>query len=145
MEEGTAIQMTTPTQLGEMTDEELNVRLAELCGWSAIEDFSNGLMMAPGTFMRGYPPKGAIIGKKEDVPRYCSDANAVAAAYNQSRWAEGTSQFFFYEHQKNLWRVVTGRDEINKDIDYMHSLSMEEVIHAKPRQRTIALILTLTP
>lgn len=60
-----------------MTPQEINVACAELSGWSAIEDFSGPLMMAPGTFMRGYPPKDALVGKKQDIPNYHGDANAA--------------------------------------------------------------------
>lgn len=50
----------------------MNCKVAELCGWSHIENTNT---MAIGGIWRGYPPIGAIIGKKDYIPNYCGDLN----------------------------------------------------------------------
>jgi len=60
----------TPTddeiRIGQINDVDLRVKLAEFEGWSRIEDYSESLMMSEGTYVHGYPPKNAIVGKKEE-------------------------------------------------------------------------------
>ena len=60
-----------------MTPTEQRVTLAEWLGWSCIEDRSKPLMMHEGFAMCGYPPEGAVIGKKLALPDYLNDLNAV--------------------------------------------------------------------
>jgi hypothetical protein len=79
----------------------------------------------------------------EYLPDYLNDLNAINEAFRTYRHSRECSQFFFLDHQKELWKVVTGRDFRHPDIDHMHSLSMEEVIHATAAQRTEAFLKAL--
>jgi hypothetical protein len=63
-----------------MTDTEQRVAIATWLGWSCIEDNSKPLMMAEGSIMYGYPPKGAVIGKKLELPDFLNDLNAMHSA-----------------------------------------------------------------
>lgn len=60
--------------------EEQRVAIARACGWTMIEDHSEGLMMPPWTYPVGYPPVNAIVGKKEALPEYDRDLNAMHEA-----------------------------------------------------------------
>ncbi len=63
-----------------MTEHEQRVAIAEWMGWQRIKDFSQGLMMPPGTSVCGYPPSGALIGKPIELPDYTRDLNAMHEA-----------------------------------------------------------------
>ena len=63
-----------------MTPEEMDMAIAKHIGWTAIEDRSAGLMMPNGFSILGYPPKGAVIGKKVPIPRCSEDLNAMHEA-----------------------------------------------------------------
>ncbi len=67
-----------------MTESEQRVAIAEWMGWQRIKDFSEGLMMPPGTSVCGYPPPSpsgfAIIGKPIELPDYTRDLNAIHEA-----------------------------------------------------------------
>ena len=58
-----------------MKDHEINRLIAEKCGWTCIEDFKDGLMMVQPIW-RGYPPHGAIVGRKQDIPNYYGSLDA---------------------------------------------------------------------
>lgn len=60
-----------------MTDQEINVGIAEACGWTHIENRNS---MAMGGHWFGYPPVNAIIGKKAPIPDFASDLNAMHEA-----------------------------------------------------------------
>jgi hypothetical protein len=63
-----------------MTEQEIDKTIAEHCGWSGIEDRLQNLMMAEGFSVFGHPAKGTVIGKKEPVPHYSRDFNALHEA-----------------------------------------------------------------
>lgn len=125
--------MTNPTgdaakPLREWSDEELSIKIAELLG----EDYHKP---TPGELASG--------SYYQYEPRYSCDLNAMHEAWKWYRWNKA-NQFFFLDYQRALWRVVTGREEQVPDIDYMHSMAMESVIHATARQRAEAFVSTLT-
>jgi hypothetical protein len=60
-----------------MTATEQRVALAEWLGWSCIEDAGGPLMMPDGIVLRGYPPEGAVVGKKLELPDFLNDLNVV--------------------------------------------------------------------
>lgn len=81
-----------------MKEEAQRIAMATACGWTGIEDRSEGLMMAPGFSVWGYPPVNPLIGHKEQVPRFLDDLNAMREArqrltpperrdYVKHRWA----------------------------------------------------------
>lgn len=55
-----------------MTDEQINQRIAEACGWTDIEECTCGFKL------RGYPPEYSAHGKH--IPNYCNDLNAMHEA-----------------------------------------------------------------
>lgn len=63
-----------------MTPEQINRAVAELCGWTCLEDNSDTLMMMDGFLVVGYPSQGAIIGRKQAIPDYFRDLNAMHEA-----------------------------------------------------------------
>lgn len=60
-----------------MTDQEQILALAELDGWTQLEDKSESLMMHPGFLIVGYPPVNAIIGNKIEVRPYLGSRDAI--------------------------------------------------------------------
>ena len=113
-----------------------NVTLAKLCGWTDVNWYEDN--SGPG-FWNGYPPptigvdaKGEWEMKKEKhhkpLPRYCSDLNAVA------------------EVERGLtdeqWIAYTERHLKSQALDMPRRSCC--LIGATARQRTIALIQTLT-
>lgn len=63
-----------------MNEQAQRIAIAAFCGWTQIEDRSVSLMMAPGTYVYGYPPQGALIGQKKELPDYLRDLNAIHEA-----------------------------------------------------------------
>jgi hypothetical protein len=63
---------------GEMTDEEINMVIAEICGWKEVELAIRGA----GGGTRTPTPYGKPPGRKyiADCPDYCNDLNAIAEA-----------------------------------------------------------------
>lgn len=55
-----------------MTDEQINQRIAEACGWTDIGECTCGFKL------RGYPPEYSAHGKH--IPNYCTDLNAMHEA-----------------------------------------------------------------
>lgn len=107
--------MTAPlSQLLAESAEELNKRLAELCGlrWSMADE--------------AYFKDGSYYGD----PNYCADLNAIHEAENQLTESE-------FERYEAELRVVVGNEML---ADYRPIY----VIRATAKQRTIALILCLT-
>ena len=70
-----------------MTDTEKNIAIATACGWFDIENLNT--MAAQGIWF-GYPPRGsdAIIGKKERIPDYVNDLNAMHLAEQALTFAQ---------------------------------------------------------
>lgn len=56
-----------------MTDEQINQRIAEACGWKEVEPWLNG----DRCFEKSNTPCGYRI---EDLPDYCNDLNAMHEA-----------------------------------------------------------------
>lgn len=65
-----------------MTEQEQRIAIMEELGWSQIEDRSEALMMPKGTCLVGYPAKGAILGKKQELPDPLHDLNVMAEVEN---------------------------------------------------------------
>ena len=87
-------------------------------------------MMAPGFSVVGYPPKGALIGKKEPLPDYLNDLNAMHEA----------------EGGLNLSLVVKYNELLAKACDTLHAVFSKPdspqgwVFFATAAQRAEALL-----
>lgn len=94
-----------------MTDQEINCAIAELCGWTQIENTNT---MAAFGIWRGYPPVGAIIGQRQLLPDYCSDLNAMHEA-----------EEMLYKKQLNSWNKYTEQLQIICDYPIYHSTARQ--------------------
>ena len=57
-----------------MKSEDVNRKIAELCGWAQVDDNRAPMLGVP--ILRGYPPKGALVGRKQPIPDYWSSLDA---------------------------------------------------------------------
>jgi hypothetical protein len=67
-----------------MTNDQINQRIAEACGWIEVGECENG-----GFRLRGFPPDRYEAHRKP-IPNYCTDLNAMAEAEStmtQLQWA----------------------------------------------------------
>ena len=112
-----------------MTNEEMDRAIAEAVGWSAIEDRSVGLMMADGFSVWGYPPKGAVIGKKAPIPRFSTDLNAMHEAEHSLKYESSTWDAYC----ENLTSVCSGG----------HPFRENNIVAASARQRAEAFLRTI--
>jgi hypothetical protein len=87
-----------------MTDSEMRIAIAEASGWTNIE---NTHTMAG--IWKGYPPTGAIIGKKEVLPDYPNDLNAMHEAMQVISLSKAD------EWNKNLYVAVFKDSEVTPD------------------------------
>jgi hypothetical protein len=122
--------MTTPTlsQLGEMTDEELNVRLLRLLGWkrrrSQNRDFK-WVWVSGGGHMFA-------------TPQFCSDANAVAEV------RKGMDRDAREDVVRILYHLLIPKEDQHESHFITWSI-LERISNASPREITIAIIERLTP
>lgn len=65
-----------------MSERPLHVRVAEALGWHSIEV---GNAMRMDDHRVGYPPKWAIVGHKQEVPRYDTDWSATGPLIERVR------------------------------------------------------------
>lgn len=56
-----------------MTDEQINIAIAETCSWTAMEPCT-----CHDSRYRGFPPEGSAY--KKHIPDYCNDLNAMHEA-----------------------------------------------------------------
>jgi hypothetical protein len=126
--------MTTPTlsQLGEMTDEELNVRLCLCLGWEKLAEFDGWSADVCKSHM-GKPD--GMIGSP---PPFCSDANAVAEV---RKGMTGDQFKAFLIHLARLLESEHPTPE--KGITQLDLI--RELMNSTPRQQTICAIPALTP
>jgi hypothetical protein len=125
--------MTAPTlsQLGEMTDEELNVRLMKCLGWHELDESYKQLVRESHMLT---PDKRSVTGIKD----FSTDANAVAEvrkglSQDQQEWVCG----------KLYWLVIPKEDHFpDHFISWSH---VAKICNAPLRQIVIAIIAALTP
>jgi len=131
--------MTTPTlsQLGEMTDEELRVRLAELRGYKRVMVEERNEIGKPFMFAYWQTPDGNHI-RQHQLPNYPKDANAVAEV------RKGLSSDQFKSFLLHLGEILDIENPLGpkgaRRIDVF-----QDCMNSSERQQTIALILALTP
>jgi hypothetical protein len=70
-------QPMTTEDLLKLSPSEKRVKIAETAGWTCIE--SRNTMAIQGAWV-GYPPSNAIIGQKQEIPRFLDDLNAMHEA-----------------------------------------------------------------
>lgn len=107
-----------------MNENEQRIAIMEELGWSQIEDRSEALMMPEGTCLVGYPPKGAIVGKKQELPDPIHDLNVM--------------------HEAVMGQPVETRDKINcrlcAILDSDKANILDQVINATSAQRAEAFL-----
>lgn len=114
-----------------MTEQEQRIAIAKWAGWTHIEDKSKPFMMDKGTYVYGYPPTGAIVGKKHELPEYTQDLNAMHEAESNLPTTKRHGEGSFAQW---LW-AVTENDVEGGSTWYM--------CHATAGQRAEALLRTL--
>jgi len=96
-----------------MTNDQINQRIAEACGWTEVGECENG-----GFRLRGFPPNRHEAHRKP-IPNYCIDLNAMHEAEKSLR---GIEWDVYVDSLANTW---------------------VEVVHASARQRAEAFLRTL--
>jgi hypothetical protein len=105
-----------------MTSEQINIAIAEACGWTEIEQYTQAI---DGWY--GYEPEN---GLHSQVPNYCNDLNAMHEAekvLNDEQWLQ---------YREELRNVVLGGIR-------MVSQWCKADLHATARQRAEAFLRTL--
>ncbi len=102
-----------------MTTEEINIAIAEACGWTKIEDPTHYLWKRANTEWRGG------FEYATELPDYCNDLNAMYEA-------EKTLIYKYREYEDRLWFIVQ-RD--GKELAFTS--------HATAPQRAEAFLRTL--
>ena len=88
-----------------MTEREINMAIAEACGWTELEVFSAG--HPDDDMVCGYEPNGVLRGKLP-IPDYCNDLNAMHEG-ERFLWADGKESynpFIRREYLQELDRVT---------------------------------------
>jgi len=98
-----------------MTDERINQRIAEACGWTQVN----------AEHRSGRAPNAEYVGS-EFISNYCNDLNAMHEAekvMTKAQWED------FVQHLANDWSSVSD--------------AWKDVCHATARQRAEAFLRTL--
>lgn len=121
--------------LEKLTDEELNVRLAELLGWKHV---GRRATIVPD-FPTGYPPTAS--GLVHMVPRYCQSLDACALV--EAGLDDSDLWFKWVENLMDICLQPFARDWRTEPFLTQQS-GWKVIALATARQRCIALIATLT-
>lgn len=89
-----------------MNPSEINRRIAVLCGWTDIED-NKGLMVGVPVWI-GYPPTGAVIGKKQPIHDYRHSLDACAEFQTQALMTSRMVDYY-----RMIRKVIGSDDGIN--------------------------------
>lgn len=103
-----------------------------------IEDRSEGLMMPPWTYVSGYPPVNAIVGKKEDLPNYLNDLNAM----HQAEKVLNDDQLNDYAHHVIHLKIPCPDGTVD-DWDLFEEYGWSGLLRATATQRAEAFLRTL--
>jgi hypothetical protein len=101
-----------------MTDEQINIKIAEACGWSELN------VSHMGAVTSAIPPKELYKRDRREIPNYTSDLNAMHEA---EKTIKGTPHWNTYETM--LARSVSGDNGM---------------FHITASQRALAFISTLS-
>lgn len=110
-----------------MKDNEINIKIAELRGWTQIK---NANTMAVCGMWVGYPPV-PIIGKKESIPNYTHNLNLCA---------EFEKDLFGTKHEDHYFSLLMDRAEDDHDSGRVKGCSWHRAISASAKQRCLAYI-----
>ena len=123
-----------------VTDEELNVEIAEFCGWRNIreQDYqpfgTDPYIDGPSQVWVGIHPESDVDSKEyEVIPDYCKDLNAMAEAKNL---LTGEKRIGFIDY---LYEVV----KQDKNINAGPYSVMIEAFYATAKQQAIAFVKTI--
>lgn len=94
--------------------------------------------MPPGCAVVGYPPEGAIIGKKQSLPDYLNDLNAMHEAENHLKMEE------IGDYENKIYGATSYRDSVRGEPAIFWSQhSLYRNLRATASQRAEALLRTI--
>ena len=124
-----------------MTNEELNVEIAEFCGWRNIreQDYqpfgTDPYIDGPSQVWVGIHPESDVDSKEyEVIPDYCKDLNAM---HDAEKYILDFGRF-----GDELAKVVLGYTGTPEDIT-LNYWALQRVAHANGRQRVEAFLRTI--
>lgn len=125
-----------------MTPEQQRVAIAEACGWTRSEQHDyDAWADYPATQdcrQRFWTNEGRLREQRK-LPDYVNDLNAMHDAVQRLR--QQVNQFQWLHYQKNLFRVVWGRDALSDD--RTSNAITWDVIEATAPQRSEAFLRTI--
>lgn len=128
--------MKTIEELSKLSDEELRVLCAKLCGWTDIKNCTRNLRLDPDGVQRtGVSPKASHKGgwiEYEILPNYPADLNVMHEA------VKGMTM----DEQSDYWDALiqTATGLSLAEFDPLNEYSLLEIANATARQRCIAFI-----
>lgn len=105
-----------------MTSIEINIAIAEACGWTEIEQYTQAI---DGWYK--YEPNG----DHSQIPNYCADLNAMHEVENTLIFSERK----LFRH----WLQKVKSYDLGDDV----MIAIDECVHATARQRAEAFLKTL--
>lgn len=116
-----------------MTDQQINQRIAESCGWTEIETY--------GCHQRGWRPVAKEFGDdgKSFVPDYCNDLNAMRQAHRDIGLLDPANREMRVKWVAKLREVVARRCPVNKVGS--HLVSDVDCILVEPHEFAEAFVL----
>jgi len=106
-----------------MTNEQINITIAELCGWTEISHYTQAV---DGWY--GYEPED---GPHSQVPDYCNDLNAMHEAEKTLIFSERR----LFRH----WLQKVKSYDLGDDV----IIAIDECVHATAKQRAEAFLRTI--
>jgi hypothetical protein len=127
-----------------VTNEEINIEIAEFCGWRKIreQDYqpfgTNEYIHGPSQVWVGIHPESDVDSKEfEVIPDYCKDLNAMAEAKNL---LTGDKRREFIDYLYEIVKEVVKQD---KNINAGPYSVMIEAFYATAKQQAIAFVKTI--
>lgn len=115
-----------------MTDEQINIKIAEACGWSELN------VSHMGAVTSAIPPKELYKRDRREIPNYTSDLNAMHEAEKTIPW-EQRKQYH------STLADVSGFSYCEADTSEETELAWNcHICHATASQRALAFISTLS-
>jgi hypothetical protein len=127
-----------------VTNEEINIEIAEYCGWRNIreQDYqsfgTDPYIDGPSQVLVGIHPESDVDSKEfEVIPDYCKDLNAMAEAKNL---LTGDKRREFIDY---LYEIVYEVVKQDKNINAGPYSVMIEAFYATAKQQAIAFVKTI--
>ena len=112
-----------------MSDQEINIAIAEACGWKFEQTEEGGKITYPcGFACKFFPISWAEEKFLKTIPNYCEDLNAMNEAEN---WMIANKSLM------NFWKYA---DNLKR---HFSNLGDDGCIHATARQRAEAFLLAI--